>query len=98
LAYPERQDVAVLSRRDRSRPKEDKTAGFAAHFVAICGGVRQPTTGEWGVNPRVVFRFISWYYLHAFVALVSLLTRLTRLPGEGSDGLFFGGPGKRGHK
>ena len=37
----------------------------------------------------VVFRFNPWYYLHAFVALVSLLTRLTRLPGEGSVGLIF---------
>jgi len=56
--------------------------------MASRSGIPRPISGELSVNRRVVFRFISWYYLYAFVALVSLLTRLTRLPGRGPTAFF----------
>jgi hypothetical protein len=44
----------------------------------------------------VVFDFNPCYYVYAFVALVSLLTRLTRLPGEGVRRPFFWRAGQAG--
>jgi hypothetical protein len=46
----------------------------------------------------VVFDSNPWYYLYAFVALVSLLTRLTRLPGRCPTAFFLAGQASGGTK
>src|SRR5271170_50825 len=71
-----------------------------APALHMSSGIRLLSLRGFGPNRLsvgpVVFRFNPWYYLHAFVALVSLLTRLTRLPGEGSVGLIFWRAGQAG--
>src|SRR5271167_4112378 len=68
--------------RGKLHPSAKKKRTISGHFPRDFG----PNVA---VPAPVVFDFNPWYYLHAFVALVSLLTRLTRLPDEVSVGLIF---------
>jgi hypothetical protein len=59
------------------------------HRMVALRCLQREISGEPASPDPVVFASNPWYYLHAFVALVSLLTRLTRLPGHHPTAVFF---------